>query len=116
MRLIARALVTATALAVLSMLGPAATASSPAQDERPQLTTAEHRTGRAVEGRCGSGHGAQFDCKEASPSAGGAPSGNLSAPADRATRPALALFALLVGTLVAATTWMRRHRRPREAV
>ncbi len=115
MRLIARALVTATALAVLSMLGPAATASSPAQDERPQLTTAEHRIGPA-EGRCGSGHGVQFDCKEASPSAGGAPSGNLSAPADRAIRPALALFALLVGTLVAATTWMRRHRRPRDAV
>jgi hypothetical protein len=116
MRLIARALVTATALAVLSMLGPAATASSPAQDERPQLTTAEHRAGQVTGGRCGSGHGPQVDCKEASPSAGGAPSGDVTAPADRATRPALALLGLLAGTLVTATAWMRRYRRPREAV
>jgi len=115
MKAIARVLVTATALAALSALGTAASASP--QVDSPKVSSSAPAAGHDQGLRCNAWPGPQVDCADQ-----GAPAADLPVPAaipslaDRATRPALALFALLAGTLVMAATWLRRHRRPREAI
>jgi hypothetical protein len=116
MKAIARVLVTATALAVLGTVGTAASASP--QVESPKASSSVTAAGHDQGFMCNAGPGPQVDCADQ-----GAPAADLpvpaaspSAPADRAARPVLALFGLLAGTLVVAAAWLRRHRRPREAI
>jgi hypothetical protein len=115
MKAITRVLVTTAALAVLSALGTAASASP--QVDSPKAGSPSAAAGHDQSLKCNAGPGAQVDCADQ-----GAPAAYLPVPAaspslaDRAARPALALFALLAGTLVAAAGWLRRHRRPREAI
>ena len=114
MKAIARVLVTATALAALSTLG---TASASPQVDSPKVSNSPPAAGHDQSFRCNAEPGPQVDCADQ-----GAPAADLPVPAaspsvaDRAARPVLALFGLLAGTLVVAATWLRRHRRPREAI
>ncbi|HEY2957744.1 MAG TPA: hypothetical protein VGM21_05985 [Actinomycetota bacterium] len=112
-------LATATMLALSSLFGLAgsAAASVPPPDEHPtaavQRGTPPHDGGL----RCGSGHGAQFDCRDTgAPAAGGQAVDAAPAPA-RAAWPALTLIGL-VPLLAAAlfTLYLRRQHRPREAI
>jgi hypothetical protein len=113
MKAIARVLVTATALATLSALGTAANASP--QVDGPKVSRPAPAASQGY--RCDAGHGPQVDCADPGTPAAGAPVPVASPSlADRAARPALALFGLLAGTLVAAAAWLRRQRRPREAI
>ncbi len=115
MKAIARVLVTATALAVLGTLGTAASASP--QVDSPKVSSPAPAAGHGQGVSCNGQPGPQVDCADQ-----GTPAADLPVPAaspsvaDRAARPAPALFALLAGTLVAAAAWLRRHRRPREAI
>lgn len=115
MKAIARVLVTATALATLSALGTAANASP--QVDGAKVSRPAPAAGHDQGYRCDAGHGPQVDCADPGTPAAGVPVPVASPSlADRAARPALALFGLLAGTLVAAAAWLRRQRRPREAI
>jgi hypothetical protein len=105
-----RLLLTATALAALSVLGPAVAAHAtppqhdPAGQDRVQV--------------CNSGHGQQFDCA-ASPVGGQpTPGPTASAPAGVQLAAVISIAAVL-GLVVALATggvWYRLRHRPREAI
>jgi hypothetical protein len=117
MKALARLLVTATALATLSVLGAAATATASPLVDGPQLSASAQATGHQAELTCNSGHGPQVDCsRPASPAA--SPSGSADTTADAASRVArLVLASIALGALVTVVgTWFRRHRRLGEVV
>jgi hypothetical protein len=120
MKAAARILATAIALAVLSALSLATAAhAAPPQHDPPS-----GQDERPIQGDriwvCNSGHGPQFDCvhdaafgSQPSPGfAASAPAGN-----GRQLVPVLAVTLLgLLVTLAAGASWLRGHRRPREAI
>jgi hypothetical protein len=117
MKAIARVLVTAATLAVLTMLATTATATASPLVDGPQLATSARATASQQAGwACNSGHGPQVDCPR-SDAPGGVP-----APADTTSNTAsrvilLVLASVVLAALVAAATWLgRRHRRLGEAV
>jgi hypothetical protein len=106
MKASARILVTATTLAALTMLGPAATATAgvPQRPEAPQQgTTVEATTGPQP------GHGAQLHHDAAPATASPSPTNRTTSAASAfaPSIPALAVFGLLVG--LAGATWLRRR-------
>ena len=113
MKASARILLTATTLAALTMLGPAATATAsvPQRPEAPQqgTTTVEPTTGPQP------GHGAQLH-HDANPTTPNPPATDPTTSGDSAFAPWIAaLAATVVGLLVglAGASWLgRRHRRP----
>jgi hypothetical protein len=118
MKAIARVLVTAATLAVLTMLATTATAAASPLVDGPQLATSARATASQQAGwTCDSGHGPQVDCPRSD-----APGGGVPAPADTTSSSAsrvvvLVLAPIALAALVAAATWIgRRHRRLGEAV
>jgi hypothetical protein len=113
MKASARILVTATTLAALTMLGPAATATAgvPQRPEAPQQgTTVEATTGPQP------GHGAQLH-HDAAPATASQPATDpTNTDTDSAVAPWIAALAGTVLGLVvglAGAIWLgRRHRRP----
>ena len=105
-----RILLTATALAALSVLGPAvaAHATPPQHDPASQDRVSV----------CNSGHGYQFDC-DASP-IGGQPTPGPSATAPAGSQLAVVIsIAAVLALVVALATggvWYRLRHRPREAI
>jgi hypothetical protein len=113
MKASARILITATTLAALTMLGPAATATAsvPQRPEAPQqgTTTVEPTTGPQP------GHGAQLH-HDAAPATPNQQATDRSTSPDSAFAPPIAVLAVtVVGLFVglAGAIWLgRRHRRP----
>jgi hypothetical protein len=113
MKASARILITATTLAALTMLGPAATATAsvPMPPRGPQqgTTTVEPTTGPQP------GHGAQLH-HDAAPAAANPSATDRTTSADSAFAPWIAVLAVTVLGLfvgVAGAIWLgRRHRRP----
>jgi hypothetical protein len=105
-----RLLLTATALAALSVLGPAAAHATPPQHD----PASQDRVSV-----CNSGHGQQFDC-DASP-VGGQPATGLTATAPAGSQLAAVIISIaaVLGLVVALATggvWYRLRHRPREAI
>jgi hypothetical protein len=119
MKAATRILVTAAALAALSALSLAAGAhATPPQHDPPGV-----QDKRPIQdGRmwvCNSGRGAQFDCDHDA-ACGSQPSPGFAAAAPAGGgRLELVRSLLLLGLLVslaAGASWLRGHRRPREAI
>jgi hypothetical protein len=111
MKASARILLTATTLATLTILGPAATASVPMPPRGPQQgpTTVEPTTGPQP------GHGAQLH-HDAAPAAANPSATDRTTSADSAFAPRIPALAVTVVGLflvLAGAIWLRRrHRRP----
>jgi hypothetical protein len=105
-----RLLLTATALAALSVLGPAVAAYATPPHHDP--------AGQDRVSACNSGHGPQVDC-DASPVGGQpTPGPTATAPAGIRLAPVISI-ATVLGLVVALSTggvWYRLRHRPREAV
>jgi hypothetical protein len=105
-----RILLTATALAALSVLSPAVAAHAtppqhdPASQDRASV--------------CNSGHGAQYDCPTSA--IGSQPATSPTATAPAASQPAaiisIAAVLALVVALATGGVWYRLRYRPREAI
>ena len=118
MKAAARILATVATLAALAALSLAAVAhAAPPQQDPPGV-----QDERPFEGGrmwvCNSGRGAQFDCVHGT-ALGSQPSPGFAASAPAGGGLELVRSLLLLGLLVAlaaGASWLRRHRRPREAI
>jgi hypothetical protein len=104
-----RLLLTTTALAALSVLGPAVAHATPPQHDPASQDRVQV---------CNSGHGQQFDCDASA--IGGQPTPGPTATAPAGSQLAVVIsIAAVLGLVVALATggvWYRLRHRPREAI